>query len=256
MSVIDKSSSTPLYIQLAKIIENDINNGLYLPGSKIPSEQDLIEMYNLSRITVRKAMQHLELKGLIIKKQGIGTFVNKQVFAQKVEDILELYPSLLSKGMSFEVKLLEYNVVVPNSVIQEILQIPGSKKVLKFTKKYLLSNSVPIIGQGFIPADIAKNWTERDVSEVNSLRLIREKAGIAIKNYKLKIKATSADDYLSNVLDIQEGEPILELQRIAFSTENKPVDYTKLFFRGESYEIVTEMFVNEENRLKVNKNSI
>jgi len=254
MDNIDKKLSVPLYIQLAKLIESTISNGIYLPGSKIPTEQELMQKYDISRVTVRQTMKHLEDKGLVERKQGLGTFVNKKVYPQKFEDIAQFYPSLLKKGMISKMDMLEYEMISPNSLLQEKLKLSPQDEVLKFTRKYLINKNTIVLGQGFIPNHIANNWSKEEATQQNSLKLIQEKAGIILKNFEMKIKATVAKTYHAKVMKIKEGEPILQLTRLAYSIEEDAVEYVIISFPGDAYEIVTEVMVNEENRLLVDEN--
>ena len=82
---LDKNAQLPLYAQLMKEIKEQIQNGMYKPGSKIPTEIELANHYQVSRITVRRTIEELCAQGLLIKRQGKGTFVEAPKIYRKVE---------------------------------------------------------------------------------------------------------------------------------------------------------------------------
>ncbi|MTI84705.1 MAG: GntR family transcriptional regulator [Firmicutes bacterium] len=250
---IDKSSSTPLYIQLAEIIEGGIYEGQHPQGSKLPSEQELMETYNVSRVTVRQTMKHLAAKNIIIRRQGIGTFVNKQIFSQTVSDIMGFYPSLLSKANNPEMKILLYETIDPDSDVQEKLQLPSEAKVLHYTRQYLVENSILVVTQVYIPIFIAEKWTRDDAEKNASHRLIQEKAGFTINNSSLKIRASLASKQVADYLNTAKGSPVLELRRLTYSIEQQPIEYAIFSFRGDSYELTTKIIGSEKNSWELKK---
>ena len=99
---LDKDSMVPLYRQLARSVEKKIQDGSFPEGSRIPSEQELMRRFGLSRITVRQAMEDLFQKSIIVRKQGLGTFVQKPVMTQEVDDLFGFYPALREPGIEPE----------------------------------------------------------------------------------------------------------------------------------------------------------
>ena len=90
--MLNKNSIQPLYKQLMDIITQQIKNGTYKPGEKIPPEPELADLYHVSRITVRRTVEELCTQGYLIKHQGKGTFVKSPMIFRKFES---------QKNMSF-----------------------------------------------------------------------------------------------------------------------------------------------------------
>ena len=84
---LNQDEMTPLYVQLMSEIEKDINSGIYKPGDRIMTESELAKTYGVSLITVRKAMGSLMEKGLVVRKQGKGTFVTKPKFSRNMKKL-------------------------------------------------------------------------------------------------------------------------------------------------------------------------
>ncbi len=247
---LNRDSSVPLYIQLSEIIRSHINRGVYLPGARLPSEQEFMNIFDISRITVRQAINDLKSKGIVIQRQGVGTFVRENVFIQAMDDIVGFYPALIKKGIMPKINTLEYQFATPNPTIQTLLEIDKDQTILKFTRSYEIDERVFVVCQMHMPEYIAKHWTKEEAAKKNSLALIKENANIQLVHSKINIKASLATEKIAKYLNIVKGAPTLELGRLTFSVTG-PVDYTILSFKGESYELTSTVPIGEMNNFKV-----
>jgi GntR family transcriptional regulator len=238
---LDKSSMVPLYSQIAEAIEQAIYDGSYSPGSKIPSERELSETYRVSRVTVRLAMKYLLGKNLIVRRKGMGTFVRKRMITQTLEELWGFYPSLLHKGLKPRIRILEYRIVPPEPEVKEGLQLGPGEKVLRLIREYFLEKNVLAVIVMNIPSDLAERWTEKEAGVKNSFRLLDEHAGVRIGNATVKIRASQASRRIGEMLQIRKGNPVLELRRLTFSAEGKPVEYALLYFPGDFYELTAQL---------------
>ncbi len=203
----DKDSMVPLYRQLARSIEKKIQDGSFPEGSRIPSEQEWMRRFGLSRVTVRQAMEDLFQKSLIVRKQGLGTFVQKPVMTQEVDDLFGFYPALLNRGLNPKTKILSYETLPADREVRERLDLSPGDKILRFVRQYLLEPSLFLAIQMHIPRDLAENWTEKEAAKKNSFRLLQEKAGVRIQSSSLAIRASLASAKVSGWLKIPEGKP-------------------------------------------------
>jgi len=238
---LEKESAVPLYFQLAGAVEMGIQDGTYPEGGRIPSEQELIRSYRVSRVTVRMAMRHLFEKNLIVRKQGRGTFVRKQMITQAVDELFGYYPSLLRKGLKPKTRVLEYQTVPANGEVGDYLHLSCEEKVLRFVRQYLLERDVRVLIEMHIPGNLADHWTEEDAEEKNSFRLLQEHARVQIGSSSVKIRAARASRELGRLLNIPPKSPVLELHRLTYSVQKKPVEYAILHFPGEAYELTATL---------------
>jgi GntR family transcriptional regulator len=250
---LDKNSMVPLYRQLAQSVEKKIQDGSFPEGSRIPSEQEWMRRFSLSRVTVRQAMEDLFQRNIIVRKQGLGTFVQKSIMAQDVDDLFGFYPTLVSRGLNPKTRLFGYEFINSDPNVQEKLGLAPGEKVLRFCRQYLLEPSLFLVIQMHIPRALAENWTEKDAVEKNSFCLLQEKAGVRIQSSALSIRASLASAKVSEWLKIPKGSPVLELQRLTYSTGKRPVEYAVLFFPGESYELRTLISAGGKSALKVGR---
>lgn len=241
MFTINRETPVPLYLQLAQNIEDRIIKGTFKPGAKIPSETELIKKYSVSRITVRQAMTYLSEKDLIVRRRGLGSFVRRVDVKQPVETLFGLYQSLTKIVSGLTMKLREYQEEIPSLEVQENLQIQPDEKVLKFIRLYQLEEEILFAAEVFIPMAIAGTWNQDEASKKDSLQLLEEHAGIRISSMQVGVRAVKATESMSKYLQISENNPVLELRRLAFSEEGKPVQYAVAAFHGETYELTTQI---------------
>lgn len=246
---LQKDSAVPLYIQLAEAIEKAVQEGIYPEGIKIESEQEWMKRYQVSRVTVRQAMQSLLDKDIIIRKQGLGTFVRKRVITQQMDEISDFYPSLISKGLNPQMKTLTYEIISPNSEVQKDLQLVAGEKVSKITRQYLIGGSVFAVVKVYIPYALAKSWTKEAAFEKNTLRLLQENARLRIHNSLVRIMAVIASPQTGRLLGVPKGSPVLQARRVSFSAAQIPVENTIFNFRWDAYELTTRIQVGETNGL-------
>lgn len=250
---LDKDSMVPLYRQLVRSVEKKIQDGSFPEGTRIPSEQELMRRFGLSRVTVRQAMEDLFQRNMIVRKQGLGTFVQRPVMTQEVDDLFGFYPALLNRGLNPKTRVLSYEFVAADREARERLDLSPGEKVLRFSREYLLEPSLFLIIQMHIPQDLAAKWTRREAVEINSFRLLREKAGIQIQGSSLAIRASLAAGKIGEWLRIAKGSPVLELRRLTYSVGKRPVEYAILFFPGESWELKTTISEGKNNSLKLGR---
>lgn len=249
----EKNSAVPLYRQLARSVEEKIRDGSFPEGSRLPSEQEWMRRFGLSRVTVRQAMADLFRRNAIVRKQGLGTFVQKPVMTQEVDDLFGFYPALVSRGLAPRTRIFAYEFLTPDAEVQQKLGLSPGEKVLRFCRQYRLEPSLFLLIRMHIPRDLAECWTEAEAAEQNSFRLLQEKAGIRILNSALSIRASLSSAKVSGWLRVAKGSPVLELQRLTFSVERRPVEYAVLFFPGQSYELRTHISAGGQSALRVER---
>jgi len=253
LKTLDKTSMIPLYRQLAQNLEKGIREGSLPEGHRLPSEQELMRRFGVSRVTVRQAMEALGKKNIIARKQGMGTFVQRPVMTQELDELFGFYPALLSKGLDPKIRILSYDIVVPDREVREKLDLSPGEKILRFIRQYRIEPSLLLVIQMHIPQELAGHWTKKEASVQNSFRLLQEKAGIPIQGSSIAVRAMLANEKIGEWLQVAKGSPVLELRRLTFSSEKKPVEYAVLIFPGESYELTTTIFAGGRNALKLGR---
>ena len=151
--MLNKNSIQPLYKQLMDIITSQLKNGTYKPGEKIPTEPELAELYQVSRITVRRTIEELCTQGYLVKHQGKGTFVKSPMIFRKFESQknMSFSESCRQSGSVSGSHVLAFCRKSSDSLTSDFLRLAPDEEVF-FLERLLLADGIPIINvQTWLP---------------------------------------------------------------------------------------------------------
>ena len=238
MTELNPDSPIPLYHQLENVIKEKIDAKQFKPGEQIPSERDLSEKYDVSRMTIKKAIDKLVEQGILHRKRGKGTFISKE--ENRIDTLQELI------GFNKRVKmlgdkpssiLLERKLIKSDDFISKKLNIAKESDII-FTRRIRLSNEIPkAYEESYIPKDICPKILEIDLERESIYNTFMETGNRPTKA-RQKIEAISVDEPIKEVLNMEIGTPILKIDRITFSGE-KPIQFSINFDSGIQHSVVT-----------------
>ena len=230
---IDRESPISMYSQIAALLEKAIQSGELKPDQKIPTEAEIMETYQVSRMTARLAINALYEKGLVVRKQGKGTFVADPILHQELGRMEGFYDSFLAKDL--KPKLKEMKVMDTPEDIREILGEPFSK-TLYLKRSYYKDDQIYGYCHFYMPVDLSKTVTW-EMAETNSgYSLLTKHAGYVLKYANLSIRAVAATREHMEDLQISQGDPVLCLSRTSYTQDDKPIEHLKLYLRSDTCE--------------------
>jgi len=229
---IDHKSPIPLHVQTEELLRKIIKQPQYLKGKHLPNEIELAKRLNISRGTLRQAINKLVYEGLLIRKKGFGTKVNNMV-SSKALNWLSFSQEMAIRGIPIENFELNISWVLPEESIANFFDIRGNKKVLKLERLrgrpegpfvYFVSYFHPQMGL----------TGEEDFKR--PLYEILEKDYHVIANLsKEEISARAADKFLAGKLQLEPGSPVLLRKRFVFDRAERPIEYNLGFYRADSF---------------------
>ncbi|HSZ40876.1 MAG TPA: GntR family transcriptional regulator [Trebonia sp.] len=229
---IDRSSPIPLYFQIANRIEQAIVSGQLPAGARLENEIAMGERLNLSRPTVRRALQELVDKGLLVRRRGIGTQVVRGPVSRKVE-LTSLYDDLTQDGHRPVTSLLSREVIPADGHLAERLSVTPGAPVLH-TRRLRLSDGVPLaILENFLPEEFTDLRTT-DLEGRGLYQLMRSR-GIQIRVAQQRIGARAATSEESKLLEIKSHGPVLTMDRTAYDNLGKAVELGHHCYRPDLY---------------------
>ena len=229
---LDHSSPVPLYYQAARAIEEAIEDGRLPRGSKLDSELDLAEQLGISRPTMRAALKQLVDKGLLMRRRGIGTMVAPQPVRRAVA-LTSLYDDLKAAGREPRTQVLSLEEILCPPDAAEHLGLGPSAPVLLF-KRLRVAGSDPIAFMcNVVPVGLLEIEKE-DLEQTGLYELFREN-GITPHVATQRIGARKAGAEEAELLEIEPGDPVLTMARIAYDTNGRPIEYGSHCYPAESY---------------------
>ncbi|WP_189056349.1 GntR family transcriptional regulator [Longimycelium tulufanense] len=231
---IDRSSPVPLYFQVSQQIERAITDGTLQPGDRLTNEIELADQLGLSRPTLRRAIEELVRKGMLIRRRGIGTQVARQRVSRQVE-LSSLYDDLESSGQQPRTEVLEHCVVDAGAAVAEALELEPGAPVLYLERLRLTSAEPLAIMRNWLPANIVK-ITRAQLEQQGLYRSLRAH-GIYPKMANQRIGALSAKANEARLLQVSRGAPLLSMTRTTYNTESTPIEYAQHVYRSDNYVI-------------------
>lgn len=231
--MLDEKSVIPLYYQLKEILKEKIKDGSWEEGLKVPSERELMETYNVSRATVRQALNELMAEGLIYRKQGIGTFVSESKIEQNLIGELSFNEQALRQGLSPGSKVVYANTVrmIPNR-IKRIFQLKNSEKIHKIIRVRLVNENPLILETLYIPYRYAPEILKQDLENMAVFKYLEKECELEFTHSILDIEPIATTEFEANYLEIEAGAPALSLERVIYSDKNA-VAIQKRIMRGD-----------------------
>lgn len=246
--VIDHHSPVPLYYQLTTYIEQKVKSREWLPGQLFPSEQELCDLVNVSRTVVRKAMDELERKGLIIKRNGKRTSVAVPKYEGTLMQSLQgFHQDAIARGQHPETKVLELKSVTADEEVSRALRISPGERVTMLNRLRLLDGVPEVLVVTYLPEKTCPNLINEEFSNRSLYELLESKYNIRIASGLRTIEAIPLDRKDARLLDAKPGSPALLLKSIGLTEDGTPLEYFVARHRGDRSRFTVRLVREKES---------
>jgi GntR family transcriptional regulator len=238
------STLLPAYYQIKQTIKNWILNKEFNPGEKIPSENELGEKFNVSRLTVRQAISQLVQEGFLISKRGEGTFVthNEHLIGSFSLEFTGFMDDLFYQISKSKTKSVKINRIQVPKMIKEKLELDNNgEEVIQIKRVRFLNDNPFNYTINYLPINIGIRIIEKDLLRKPLLQIMEEDLGIRFTEAFQTIEASFADQEVSERLGIISGSPILLVERIMYTQKRKPVEVVQTSYRGDLYKYIVRL---------------
>ena len=229
---IDRSSPVPLYFQVAQQIERAISEGDLAPGDRLDNEISLAEQFGLSRPTMRRAIQELVDKGLLVRKRGVGTQVVHGQVTRPVE-LTSLFDDLTHHHQTPTTKVLINEIIEAPDEVGARLSIAQGSPVLHLRRLRFAHGEALAIMENYLPEDLIP-LGEADLSTRGLYQLMRSR-GVNIRVAKQRIGARTGTPEECTLLGERKGSPVLTMERAAHDDSGRPVEWGRHAYRASQY---------------------
>lgn len=226
----------PLYRQLKKAIQAAILNDTYQQGEKIPTEPELSEQYNVSRITVRKAVEELVKEGYLIKQQGKGTFVSLPKIDRKIEHVMGFTAACQANGFTSHSEVTKTEVMKGDADLRKALQLEKDEKVLYIQRKRFAGDSPLMLENNYYPFN-RYSFLLDETLDGSLYDLLREKYEIfPNQSGKTTLEIALADEEQARLLETSIGKPLFYMNAVIYDQHGHPVHAGKQYIIGDRYQ--------------------
>lgn len=220
-------SFRPLYRQIKSLITQSLISAEWRPGEAIPSENDLALRYQVSQGTVRKALSELADENMLIRRQGKGTFVASHNEALRKFHFVRVMPD---GGLAYPVgELLDCRLGKADAATARVLEVSHGAALIVISRLQRIGGEAVMLDEIRLPLALVKGLTAAaiDRKQCKIYSMLESEYDIRITHVAEQIKATAATARSARLLDVARGAPLLAIERIAYTYDDKPVEWRK-----------------------------
>jgi GntR family transcriptional regulator len=233
------SDKLPITYQLAQVIRADIMRGAYPPGSRLPTELQLASDYDVSVITVQRALKTLEAESLIKRYRARGTFVEQipaHLISPNSPTALE---TMLSDEFTNETKILEKKIVPTPPQFQQ--RFKGAERLMIIKRLVILEGQPWSYTTHYVLPELGRKMTTAQLKRYPMFRILREFVGLPLKHVESSLEAVTAPLEISRLLEIDPLAPTLLFTGALYSTNGLLVDMPEIYYRGDRFKFRFDM---------------
>jgi GntR family transcriptional regulator len=238
-----RTGAGTLYAQLYSTLLAQIRAGEYRSGERLPTEAELGEIYGVSRMTVRRALDELRRGGFVERKPALGTFVAEPSLAAQISGVHSLTDEIVQLGMTPGSVLLRQEMVAVGDVAGQQLQLAADETVLRLERVRTADGRPFYVAQSYLntvefPVLVDEDFTADDLSLLDTYGRV---LGLGVERMTQLVSATLAPPLAQRAFDLKPSAPVLVFERTVYVGGNRPVEYVKAYFRGDSYKFYSEL---------------
>lgn len=229
----------PLYLQLKRWIEDAVHRGAIRPGDALPSERDLAARVEMSRVTVRKAVQHLVREGILVQRHGSGTYVAPQPnrVEQSLSQLTSFAEDMARRGMAVRSVFLDRGLYAPSPEETVTLGLSSGENVARVARLRISSDTPLAIERAAISASILPDPEAVGTSLYAHLERTGNRPVRAIQ----RIRAANLNEEDAALLEVSPGVAALHIERTSYLASGRVVEFTRSIYRGDTYDFVAEL---------------
>ena len=234
-----QGQSIPLFVQVAETIKSRIANHEYRPGDFIPSSKELEDEFNVSNITIRRALEMLTRQGCIVPRRGRRARV-----AEQTDDIVEIgitgdfrawVDMAVGRKLGITAEIIDRRVIDCPKPIRDILALGPAEKVERIKRIRKLKQTPIAYYVNYGPSRWLTRLSDQDIEKRTFIEAYQQVCGIRLKSMHQRVRATSADMDLADVLQVSFGFPLFFVQNVYYADKQTPMAVTHMYYRSDRY---------------------
>jgi GntR family transcriptional regulator len=231
----------PLYSRVETVLAFEIADGVLKVGDQLPTEDILIARFEVSRITIRRAIQNLVGRGLVEIRRGKGTFVAPPKMTQELTELSGFVEDMHALGRKPTARVISKEVVTADTTVASRLALTKGQRVVRI-RRVRLADGIPLsFYETYLHLELGKKIITNNLKTEPIFSLLERKYDVPLIEAEYKLESVVADPEVAAALRVNQGSPIFLIERTSYSTGGRPVDYEKLYYRGDLVRFVTRL---------------
>jgi GntR family transcriptional regulator len=235
---VDRKNLEKLYIQVMRLLVDEIGRGTWAIGNRIPSEAELATRYAVSKITIRQALGNLTSDGYLVRVQGKGTFVagNRPIVGLTMKT--RFTDGLFGGGVEETREVVQRGLVEPPAEVSRLLNIEGP--LYRITTRRRAEGVLVSADESFIPPGLLPGIEDQDLAGFRLFGAIQERGTRKVFRMRQAVEIAALTAAEAEILGAAAGQPALAVHRLLISAEDQPLAYGRIVEIGERFKLETE----------------
>ena len=228
----------PAYIRIHDAIKKEIDGGVWEIGQRLPSERDLADEYEVSRMTLRQAITLLVEEGILERRVGSGTYVASHRVQEKMRGTTSFTEIVRSQGKTPSSQVVSYQRKPANETEIQQLQLKPSDYVVRMERVRYADNMPLVFEVASIPEKLIREFKREDITE-HFFQTLTDN-GYEIGKSQQTIYAKNASERVANYLKVPKNHAVLALTQVSYFTDGRPFEYVHSQYVGDRFEFYLE----------------
>lgn len=238
--IVSGRARAPAYRRICDELRAQIRSGALRPHDRLPSESALMQRFNVSRVTIRQALDALREDGLVHSMQGKGSFVSMPKVIQDPGTLLGFHEVLEGRGYAGLSRVLSMRSRKACHEVAQALHVRRKTPVLELRRLRCLGEMPVSYDVSHFPIDIGAKLVEEDLAR-DIFPLLESRCKVALGRAEVRVEALACDADTAAILDLDVGAPVLYLRRVTATSQGRPIDYEHLYCRGDAWQYRLEL---------------
>lgn len=241
MEPIDKGSSVPYYLQLADLLRREIDRQS-TPGKvyQLPSENELATAHNITRATVRRALDVLERSGWIYREKGRGSFAAVRRVEHELTRLVSTTEDMRARGWSLTTRVVSLARVPAMPQVAKALEVPAGTPCYELCRLRIVEGEAMSLQTSRLPAELCPNLEENDLSQ-SLYRLLESRYGLRLWTGHEVLRARLALPREQQLLSLAHDAPVMAMERVTYAASGRAVEYLDAVWRGDRYDFTVSL---------------
>ncbi|NJN17455.1 MAG: GntR family transcriptional regulator [Oscillochloris sp.] len=238
--MIDKNSSVPFYLQLKRMIDIQVADGTLPPHSRIPSERELSEQFEISRMTARRALLELIREGRIYTRTGKGTFVAEPKISQNLQALTSFSEDMRARRMRPTARLLRRGMIAVEAEVARALRLTADAQVLCVERLRLADDAPMAVEQAHFSFPGMEALLDQPL-DGSLYEILRDRFLLLPAEAMQEFEARLATPPEQELLRVGAGSPVLMIARTTFDQRGQPFEFVQSIYRADRYRFVARL---------------
>ncbi len=235
----DLEPGRPRHEQISDYLREQIESDAYATDEKLPSEKELGDLFDVSRVTVRRALQTLEHEGYIYRRQGLGSFVQDRQAAQGLVRLTDFAQDMAQAGLEASSEVLHHASESPPPAVATQLGLGDETTVMRLDRLRLGDGRPVAFDRTWLPMFYAQLLEDHDLSQETIYGILEQDYEIPVLRGRYRLTAANADEEIAEALGVDAGRAVLLIERLSLTQGDKPVYFQRRYYRNDrvAYEL-------------------